>query len=51
LENVGIVVGLILADTDDAVEEVAVVGGPILADTDDAVEEEEVVVVVMRGRR
>jgi hypothetical protein len=53
LENVGIVVlaGPVLADTDDAVEEVVVVGGPILADTDDAVEEEEVVVVVVGGRR
>ena len=51
LENVGIVllVGPMLADTDDAVEEVVVVvGGPILADTDDAVEE---AVVVVGGRR
>jgi hypothetical protein len=66
LENVGIavLVGPILADTDDAVEEV-VVGGPILVNTDDAVEEVvvggpilvntddavEEVVVVVGGRR
>jgi len=45
LENVGIVVlvGPILPDTDDAVEEEVVVGGPTSADTDDAVEGEVVV--------
>jgi hypothetical protein len=49
LENVGIVLlGPMLADTDDAVEEEVVVGEPILADTDDAVEEE---VMVVGGRR